>query len=80
MLLKVSNLFYSVPQLDKNICFYKVTFYLHLCQDGCMYWSKHKLRGGHVKRKRGSFVPFTYLDIALDMGYKVLIWHNCSVH
>ena len=44
-----------------------------------MYWTKCKVRGCML-RDRGSFVPLTYLAIALDRGwYKVLIWHNCSV-
>ena len=35
----------------------------------------------HVKRDRGSFVPFTYQSIALDGGwYKVLIWHAYGMH
>ena len=48
MWVKVSKRFCSVPYLNKNISFYKVTFYLHSCTVVYLYWPKHKVRGVQV--------------------------------
>ena len=48
---------------------------LYICIDPSAEWE-----GCIWGRERGSFVPFTYLGLALDRGwYKDLIWHKCRV-
>ena len=80
MWLKVCNLLCSVPDLYKNIWFYKVAFYPEHLLVEYLCWPKHGGRGVCLERDRGSFVPFIYLGLALDRGwYKVLIWHNGRV-